>query len=108
MKTQEMQGRVGNVNPVDMLRVIEQFCDYSQIDINVESAFEGFWNEYLFDHDAPLPDQDFLMIGVTNTVECSVCSKTFVEQDKAVDACPHCGNADKTKTIYLVPNEEEA
>jgi rRNA maturation endonuclease Nob1 len=41
-----------------------------------------------------------------NTVECLECSKTFVEiVDQPIDICPHCGNTDKQKTIYLVETD---
>jgi len=34
-------------------------------------------------------------------VECLKCDKHFVEKNKFISICPHCGNDDTKKTIYL-------
>ena len=34
-------------------------------------------------------------------IECLMCNKHYEEKPTIVEICPHCGNPDKEKTIYL-------
>lgn len=38
-----------------------------------------------------------------NSVHCLECDDTFEEgNDTFIDTCPHCGNTETDKTVYLI------
>lgn len=39
-------------------------------------------------------------------VECLVCENHYGQNDKFISTCPHCGNDDTKKTIYLSEESE--
>jgi|APFre7841882654_1041346.scaffolds.fasta_scaffold82780_2 hypothetical protein len=41
------------------------------------------------------------------TVHCLVCDRTYVEPEVNLETCPHCFNADMSRTVYLQASEDD-
>ena len=66
-----LEGKVGEATPGDIYAILAQWAWFSQIlpddaddddnEIFLKQSFIDCWNEYLFEHNHPYPNQDWLM-----------------------------------------------
>ena len=66
-----LEGKVGEATPSDIYAILAQWAWFSQIlpddaddddnEIFLKQSFIDCWNEYLFEHNPPYPNQDWLM-----------------------------------------------